>query len=263
MKIKHLAKIVGGQDGAIFGKYLFRFGHNGIGKVYDVESILTANGAEIGELATFKLDKAELICPHSNSVSFGSEFYNEGDEFPLLYSNIYNNYANTDTPLKGVCCVYRIFRTAEGFDSELVQIIEIGFVEDPSLWKMSEDADGKRPYGNFVVDRERNIYYGFVMRESTAGTRYFAFDLPHASDGIFDKHYGVKKVVLTKDDIVEYFDCEHHIYVQGACVHASDIYSLEGFNYTPGTKYPPVLRIIDPNEKKQVFLSVFLHSTKN
>ena len=252
MNCKYLTKIVGGQDGAIFGNYLFRFENNGVGKVYDVREIIAGDRESVAELATFKLDKSDIICPHSNSVFFGTEFYTAGDEFPLLYSNIYNNYAKTDEPLKGVCCVYRLFRTSDGFESELVQLIEIGFVDDATLWKMSAEADGKRPYGNFVIDRERNLYYAFVMRECAEGTRYFSFKLPRARDGEIDDRYGIKRLVLGKEDIVDYFDCEHHVFSQGACCHRGRIYSLEGFNNKPGTARPPALRIIDPAAKKQI-----------
>lgn len=255
MKCKYLTKIVGGQDGAIYDKYLFRFENNGIGKVYDVRKIIAGDTETVQEIATFRLDRAELICPHSNSVVFGSEFYCEDDEFPLLYSNIYNNYMRADDPLKGVCCVYRIFRTPDGFSSELVQLIEIGFVEDAALWKMSDEEDSKRPYGNFVIDREKNLYYAFVMRENAEGTRYFSFDLPQARDGEIDEKYNVRRAVLSKDDIVEYFDCDHHKFMQGACCHNGKIYSLEGFNadYKPEANRPPVLRIIDPSSKEQLF----------
>lgn len=254
MKINSIATITGGQDGAIFGDYLFRFEHNGDARVYELAAINKAGGEKIAPVSLFKLDKYELICPHSNSTAFGSEYYEEGDEFPLLYSNIYNNYAKAEDPLKGVCCVYRIYRENKNeneFKSQLVQLIEIGFVEDASLWKMSEDKNSQRPYGNFTVDAEKNIYYGFVMREEAEGTRYFAFDLPHGRDGEADERFGVKKVVLNKEDIKEYFDTEHHLFVQGACCHKGKIYSLEGF--TNSVNNPPAIRIIDLEQKKQVF----------
>lgn len=252
MKCEHIADITGGQDGAIFGNYLFRFENNGEGRAYDVRDIVDGKGERVSEIASFRLDKAELICPHSNSVVFGTEFYAEGEEFPLLYSNIYNNYAKANEQLKGVCCVYRLFRVEGGFDTELVQLIEIGFVDDAELWRMSPEAEGKRPYGNFVIDRERNIYYAFVMREQAEGTRYFSFDLPKVSAGVPDVRYGVKRVVLGKEDVIEMFDCEHHNFVQGACCRNGRIYSLEGFNNKPGTDRPPALRIIDASAKKQV-----------
>ena len=43
--------------------------------------------------------------------------------------------------------------------------------------------------------------------------------LSAGSQGVFDEKYGAKKVVLQKEDIIEYFDTEHHRYMQGACAH--------------------------------------------
>lgn len=250
-KVTPIGKIVGnGQDGAIYGKYLFSINRYGEVNVYDIESFGEVVAPE-DRIDSFKLDKWETVCPHSNAVCFGSEFYCEGDEFPLMYSNIYNNYAGSPRPLKGVCCVYRVMREGTKFSTTLVQIIEIGFVEDAALWKMSADADCDRPYGNFTVDREKNVYYGFTMRSVKDGTRYFAFDLPRAHDGEIDEDFGVKRVVLKREDIKYYFDTDHHYYLQGACCHGSLIYSVEGF-YTD--ELPPRLRVIDPVEQKQLMV---------
>lgn len=243
MNLKEIAHIKGGQDGAVFGNCLFRFNGKGNGRAYEMDRI--ASGGEISHFAEFTLDRAEEIAPHSNAVSFGSEYYAEGDEFPLLYSNIYNNYAKTDEPLKGVCCVYRLWREGDSFGTKLVQLIEIGFVEDAELWKASPEKDGVRPYGNFVVDREKGKYYAFIMRNEELGTRYFEFDLPRLEDGEPDSRYGVKRVVLGANDIKKRFDCPEHNYIQGACCHGGRIYSVEGF------KNSPVLRVIDPEVGKQ------------
>lgn len=247
MNIRTIAKIKSGQqDGAIFGNYMFRFNAKGIGRVYDMRAIVNGNPEEeIAEIATFTLDRAEEICPHSNAVVFGNEYFEEGDEFPLLYSNIYNNYAKTERPLKGVCCVYRLQKDGDSFKTTLVQLIEIGFVEDPALWKRTPTEDGIRPYGNFVIDTERSLYHGFVMRNEEEGTRYFTFDLPKLDDGEIDPAFGVKKVVLKPQDIRKHFDCPAHYYIQGACCHGGKIYSVEGFKNTPA------LRVIDPDAGQQ------------
>ena len=243
MDIRRITKIKGGQDGAIFGKYLFRLGHKGVGQVYDLDIIESAKeGSETCQIAEFTLDRADIICPHSNSVAFGNEYFDANDEFPLLYSNIYNNYAKEEKKLKGVSCVYRLQRDRNEFKTTLVQLIEIGFTEDVSLWKASEEKDGARPYGNFAIDVEKDTYYAFVMRSEERGTPYFAFDLPKLADGEIDKIYGVKKVVLTPNDIKNSFVCPEHHYIQGACCHGGLIYSLEGFRNSPA------LRIIDPQE---------------
>ncbi|MBQ8311513.1 MAG: hypothetical protein IJX80_10935, partial [Clostridia bacterium] len=179
MKIKQVAKICHGQDGAIFGSLLFRFDQKGNCGVYDLATLKgAADVVEMTPIARFTLDRADVLAPHSNAVTFGSEYYADGDEFPLLYSNIYNNRAQTDDPMCGVCCVYRLQRTNGGFTTTLVQLIKIGFVDDSVLWRAYPDRDGVRPYGNFVIDRDTGCYYAFVMRNEALGTRYFTFDLP-------------------------------------------------------------------------------------
>jgi len=253
MEIANIGKIHGGQDGAVWGKYLFRFSEWGDGFVYDLDTVSTG---VIGEIATFKLGAGKFPVPHSNAVFFGTEYYDETDEFPLLYSNIYNNYAGASDPLKGVACVYRLQKDKETFRATPVQLIGIGFTEDASLWKVSETEDGARPYGNFVIDREKNRYYAFVMRNEQLGTRYFAFDLPKLSDGVFDEKYGVRRVTLEKEDIVERFDCEFHRFVQGACAYDGKIYSLEGFANDADRK--PAIRVIDLAEKRETFYASFM-----
>ena len=248
MKAKKVGKITWGQDGAIWGGYLFRFGSHGECVVYDFEEVKANGCTETQPYGSFTLDKAEMINPHSNSVAFGNEYYAQGDEFPLLYSNIYNNYAREENPLKGVTLVYRLQRTGNVFTSTLVQWIEVTFTENTELWKSVECAD-IRPYGNFAIDCEKDLYYAFTMRDQTQTTRYFAFDLPKLADGVADAELGVKKVMLAEGDIKEYFDCSYHRFIQGACLHGGKIYSVEGFSGDEKNK--PALRVIDVRNKRQ------------
>ena len=188
MTIRQIAKICGDQDGAIWNNLVFRFNSRGRCRVYDLETLKTGNPeVEAEPLDEFYLDRADEICPHCNAVMFGNEYFAEGDEFPLLYSNIYNNYAKAENPMRGVCCVYRLCRTADGFSTTLVQLIQIGFVEDSRYWRSSDDAEDIRPYGNFAIDREAEIYYGFTMRDACRTTRYFSFKMPKLADGVVDE----------------------------------------------------------------------------
>lgn len=245
MNIKSIGKYFGHQDGAIYGGFMFRFDSSGECAVYRTSELL--NGAK--EVARFFLDKKEIIVPHSNSVSFGSEKFDNNDEFPLLYCNVYNNYKNADDKLLGATCVYRIIRNGNNFSTTLVQIIQVGFTED-TLWK-SQNVGDVRPFGNIAIDRENSVYYAFTMRDEDKCTRFFAFDLPKLSDGELDKKYGVNKVILNKEDIKSTFDSNYCKYMQGACFHKGIIYSVEGFTNTPSA--PPVIRAFDVNLKKQIF----------
>ena len=248
MKIKQIAKIKDGQDGAVWGNYLFRFDAVGHCYVYDLKDLEQACGEECQYIGEFCLDKADKIKPHSNAVMFGKEYYSADDEFPLLYTNIYNNYAKDGNTMKGVCLVYRLQRNETKFLTTLVQIIEIGFADNSDYW-LSKGQDDIRPYGNFTIDPEKGIYYAFTMRDESSTTRYFSFNLPKVSDGNADSEYGVTRVVLSISDIIEYFDCEYHRFVQGAAFYKGKIYSLEGF--TESEENPPAMRIIDVNGKKQ------------
>lgn len=252
MKIEKFAEIKDGrQDGAVSNGFVFSFNHRGECTVYEINTLKKQNDGEAEIFAEFVLDKNDILVPHSNSVSFGNEYYDGKDEFPLLYTNIYNNYANADIKLKGVCLVYRLQRNEKEFSSTLVQIIEIGFTEDERLWKSAGEKDDVRPYGNFAVDAEKSVLYAFTMRDNTDSTRYFSFELPKVNSGQMCEKYNVKKVVLTQDDIVKCFDCDYHRYVQGACCHKGNIYTLEGF--TNDRNNSPALRIIDTKSGKEIF----------
>ena len=242
MKIKKIAKITGGQDGAVYNNFLFRFTEDGEAFVYDLREL-----HELRAVSSFYLDRRNVLNPHSNSVSFGNQFYCPGDEFPLLYTNVYNNYADKKQTLSGVCCVYRIQRENNVFSSTLIQVLEIGFVENESYWK-SPGGD-VRPYGNFVADAENSRLHVFTMRDASHTTEYFSFELPDCFLGNDNEVYGVKHLTLDIKDIKEHFSCEYHHYIQGACFYKGEIYSLEGFSDDENNQ--PTLRIIDVNTKKQ------------
>ena len=244
MNIKQIGNITDGQDGAVFGGLLFRFKTNGLCYIYNLNNLTIEKKSPI--VSIFTLDKADVIVPHSNSVVFGNEYYAEDDEFPLLYTNIYNNYSRCENKRIGVCCVYRIWREENEFKNRLVGLIEIGFTKD-ELWSSGDDI---RPFGNFVIDKEKGLYHAFTMRDNEEITRYFSFKLPTLSNGVMDNELGVKKITLKKEDIIDTFDTEYHRFIQGACCEKGKIYSLEGFSGDEVN--PPAMRIISTNDKKQL-----------
>jgi len=236
-----------GQDGVMYKDYLFRFDAAGGCNVYSI--------SERNKLSSFKVD--QVLKPHSNAVCFGTEFYEETDEFPLLYTNIYNNYAKAPDRLEATCCVYRLQRDREQFEAKLVQIIRIDFVDNTKYWISSGGIRDVRPYGNFVIDTDSNKLYAFTMRDGERVTRYFSFEVPRAADGEYSDLYGVNVVKLTVKDIRTWFDCEYSNYLQGACYYDNKIYSLEGFS---GTQKPAKLKIIDLINRRQ-FASVDLYGS--
>ena len=248
MKITPIAKIIGGQDGAFWNDYMFRFNAKGEAMVFDAKALDSAKECtELPLLARFSVNRDEPLLPHFNAVVFGNEYYAKGDEFPLLYANLYNNYSGEADRKEGILCAYRVQKIGASFSMTLVQVIRVGFVHDKTLWCSAEEKD-VRPFGNFVIDTEKGILYAFTMRDEEHKTRYFSFSLPKLSDGTYNEAYGVKTVTLEKEDILSFFDTEYHAYIQGACCHQGKIYSSEGFSPTP----PAALRVIDPAAKKQI-----------
>ena len=76
MRITYKAVCCPGQDGAIYGDYLFRFSNNGICRVFSIKELKEESDAPatLPQLALFTLDRASEISPHSNAVVFGNEF---------------------------------------------------------------------------------------------------------------------------------------------------------------------------------------------
>lgn len=243
MEILKIAKIAGGQDGAVYGKELFRLDHGGRGVVYHVPT-LPQDGSEATPVATLRLFCDAGLVPHSNAVFFGKEKYEEGDPYPLLYTNIYNNDAGKPEPHLGMLCAYRLFLEGGEVVGRLVQVIRVGFCEDPTLWRASRAGHGVRPYGNFILDPDAGRLYAFTMRNEALGTRFFAFPMPPTRAGVPSAIAGVREVVLLPGDILARFDMPFYRFVQGACVHRGQIYSTEGF--TNDEKNRPAIRVIDP-----------------
>ena len=254
MKYKQLSKIRGVQDGAVHGDTLFRFTHSGRGLAYPMSEVLNpADPSEALSYTEFALDKAEVTCPHCNAVFFGKEKFDSADDYPLLYANVYNNYSKEENRRPGQLCVYRLQKSAEGFVTTLLQLIEIGFTEDVSLWcsyEKNEEKRDVRPYGNFLADIEKGILYAFTMRDKDQTTRYFAFRLPSVKEGELDSASGIRRVVLNKEDILDQFDTPYHKYIQGGAFWNGLLYSTEGFGEKETSR--SAIRIIDPAKRCQI-----------
>ena len=226
--------ILRGQDGAIIGEEIFRF--NGSGKCHVISM------ATHGIFAEFTLDKSDVLSMHSNAVCFGTAYYEPGDPYPLLYTNVYNNYSKAEGDRHlGTCGVYRILREGDTFTSQLVQVIRVGFTDTP-LWRSANVKD-VRPYGNFSIDCDTGKLWAFTMRDEDKVTRYFRFALPDPRAGVPDESYGAPVLTLTEDDVETRFDGPYAHYLQGATIYKSRLWSVEGFG---GGREPlPRLQVID------------------
>ena len=253
MEITRIGRIRGGQDGAIFGSLLFRLDHTGHGAVYDLAAPIPEDGRLIA-VAELSLDGSSGVIPHSNAVFFGKDRYTPEDEFPLLYSNVYNNCASCKNPRIGTLCAYRLAREEGGIVATLVQTVRVGFCEDAALWRATEEAHGVRPYGNFLYDPATDSLWAFVMRDEARGTRYFRFPMPSVRAGETEPTLGVPEAVLGAEDIAEQFDMPFYRFVQGAALFCGRIYSTEGFDHSEAN--PPAIRVVDLTARRESYHSL-------
>lgn len=206
MYFKNLYSVSSGfQSMATYNNKIFYYQNGGTVLVYDATS-----GQQEGAIS---LDKNDTIAPHGNACCFGSEFYEEGDTYPLFYVNAYNDVSLP----KGTCYVYRIQYENDVYTSALVQTISIGFTSD-SIWE-SANTDS-RLYGNFAVDTDRKYLYVMVLRDEAKALRLFKFSLPTLSDG--------SAVTLLQSDILEYFDLQYLPIIQDCQYHQGKIYLASG-----------------------------------
>ena len=249
MDIIKIGKICGDQDGAIFSDFLFNFNGSSDYSVYSLKNLdLSKDNGNLSPLYSGKLDRFSEIVPHSNAVFFGSNYFEEDDEFPILYSNIYNNYAN-DKDMDATLLCYRVKRNGNEFTTTLIGEIKVGFKDERGFWRSSEGED-TRPYGNFVSDKNSDKLFAFVMIDKENITRYFSFNMPDIKKGEINEKLGIKSITLNRSDIIEYFDAPYHHYIQGACLKDGKIYSTEGFSND--AVQIPAIRIIDTENNKEI-----------
>ena len=68
-------------------------------------------------------------------------------------------------------------------------------------------------------------------------------------EGEIDPVYGVKRVVLTPEDVCDKFDCPYHRFIQGGIAHNGRIYSTEGFENDLVNR--PAIRVIDLKARRE------------
>ena len=120
-----------------------------------------------------------------------------------------------------------------------MQLLRIGFVENLSLWESTGGGKDFRPYGNFIVDTDKNRLYAFVIRDKEKIVRFFEFNCPQVN--VADAY---ETVILNEEDILSSFDLNYYYALQGAAYHNGMIYSSEGFSNSA------IMHIVDLKHKR-------------
>lgn len=157
------------QGGACYGNFLF-IGVNS-NKILDVYDL-----AQKQKLGVISMEGANASC-HANTLSFGTQFYRDGDEFPVLYIS-----SGSAIQPQGDCVIVYVYRlqrenksdTIVNFKSSLVQTINlVGF----NHWT------------EFVVDSSNDFLW--VRYNQGEKIVFLKYSIPPIS---------MKKVVLTPKD---------------------------------------------------------------
>lgn len=195
--IKTLSASYQFQGGACFGDLLFMFCKWEVGHYCWIYDLTTGNLVQQVTIAS--ADQGFVTNCHCNSVNFGTRYYDDGDDFPLLYvSTGYGDGTNTG------CLVYRITSTTSGstttYSLTLVQTIKTPF----SSWTEVVPGDDNDIY---VTNSSNGVYY-----------RIYRFAMPTTD------------ATLDIDDVLQTYEFTPQ---------PSNMTSLQGFMYTNGCFLSP------------------------
>ena len=193
------------QGAASYGDYLFQF-ENYNANVY-IYNLKTKEFVE-------KVPLAKNSNNHCNNACFSNIFYEEGDEFPLLYVSGSRNgkYNNAQ--------VYRIRKEDSHF--AIFQTQEI--VLPPC------NENNNLYWTGIIMDNENSYMYVYANNN---GAQIAKFDIP-------DTH--LSETILTDEDILEQFSLNSFTHQQGAVISNGFLYVMDGVPQWGDTNY---LRIID------------------
>lgn len=204
------------QGAACFGKYLFQF-HN----TNDTVDIF--NLEEGTKVQTISLTGVSSY--HCNCANFGKEYYEQGDQFPLLY-------VSQEDSSQHKCLVYRISGSEGSWAMSLVQTITFPTPSTNFMW-----------YPNCMVDtqNEKIIIVGLGnypwSRNSDNIIRYKVYELPNQIDG---------DVTINAEDAIKSFEIKDYPTSQGGFVRNNKIYQVFGMASNA------TLSVIDINTGKAV-----------
>lgn len=149
-----LPSAVSGQGGATYGDYYITLaGPNTTAWLFNLNTATL-----VQQISIPSSERGFVSDCHSNTVNFGTEFYDAGDDFPLLY--VSTGYGDgTDTG----CLVYRIVNNGGTYSLVLVQTLKFPGTEWTEFVPAGNDC--------------------YVYRSEVAGQVYYKFPMPTLQDG--------------------------------------------------------------------------------
>ena len=201
------------QAGACYGNYLFLFQENNTQCwMYNLANSTLIQNIQIGES-----DRGFVSNCHCNSVVFGTEFYDSGDPFPLIYVSTGYSYGNYTGAL-----VYRIIATTSDsvttYSLSLVQTLKL----PGSTWT------------EFLVGEDNDCYLCYTGQRKIYR---MAMPLLSAGDMEFDLSNALETYQFTQQP--SWYNGSRN---QGRIYHNGKIYMVSG---VPGSNETSLFIVLD------------------
>lgn len=205
------------QGAAVYNGYLFlAYNKHPMISVYNMATYELVNNIEFTPVDTY----------HCNNINFGSQKYDDGDTFPLLYVSMENIAEHK-------CLVYRIQYANSTFSATLVQTITYPDPETISAY-----------YPNCILDNDNGVMYitsytqnSYMATTANNQIRICKYTIPLLSEGDVTLNYAEK---------LDEFLIPAMTATQGAFVYNGKIIEVFGFT---GSAF---LCQIDPTTKQVV-----------
>ncbi|MBQ8510176.1 MAG: hypothetical protein IJ493_09755 [Clostridia bacterium] len=242
------------QGFAIHGSIGFISYHTGIVAAYDLAA-KNPSPIDVFTLGSYNPGEPDnRYTNHANQGMFSSRYYDDGDEFPLLYVTAGNSGDTDELGFISRCAVERITRKNGRFTSECVQTI---VYNNNGIEATPYESPGWGWPASFV-DSEHGFYYTFSARYRTTAAFLNQYDqnayivtkfrLPD-----IDRHNlttVLHPTVLRPRDILDQiifpFDV---LFTQGGVLRDGKIYYTFGAGKDP---YPDAIRIFDLKKRRIV-----------
>lgn len=223
------------QSSAAYGDYLFL--------VPDKRSYIHCYNLKKKELVCTKTLGAvnerttgNYILYHCNQTSFGTDFYDKNDPFPLLYIS---QRARSDDR-----CMMEVYRLLPVWDETKAEYVSLDVLLVQTIYFPVQTAANSLGRINCAIDAENHSMYTYSYSTIEGDTernlcRISCFNIP-------DIHQ--EEVILNDDAIIESYKFNYKATnSQGGCIKDGKLYIAQGFK-----SWGIYLNIIDLKQKKLI-----------
>jgi len=208
------------QSGTVWGDYFFMISDT-------MTSIYVYNLSTKTLLYTWSgsaLDSAH----HCNQCTFGIEYYDASDPFPLLYVSVNNALSGTYAGR----CSQEVYRISGTWDSTANEYTAFTFTKVQTIWLPDMTAENALGNANMAIDRRRQLMVFYSRNNISTDSNYqicriTEMEIPHFRN---TSNNVVETVILDKKDILTSYEIPTTAtYMQGGVIQDGKLYIAKGY----------------------------------